>query len=153
MSPLDHPKWENLTTIDINPDHHPDIKWDLNNVPWPLASNTFDECHAYQVLEHLGRQGDAAGFFGLFDEIWRVLKPRGILMAHVPMWDNLWAWGDPGHTRIINRGTLQFLDKDTYVDVGLTAQSDYRGIYQGNFRCTFYKEHEGVAAFCLEARK
>lgn len=54
--------WEDLTTLDIDPDAKPDVLWDLNTRPLPFFNNTFDEIHAYEVLEHVGQQGIGAGF-------------------------------------------------------------------------------------------
>src|SRR5688572_24065546 len=106
--------WRGLTTLDMNPDHKPDVVWDLESVPWPLEDNTFEEVHAYEVLEHLGQQGDWRSFFAHFGETYRVLKPGGILFATVPMWNSAWAWADPSHTRIITLGTLMFLSQAEY---------------------------------------
>src|SRR3546814_6014455 len=74
----------------------------------------FDEVHAYEVLEHLGSQGDFRSFFAHFGEIYRALKDGGILFATVPAWDSVWAWADPSHRRVIAPETLVFLDQTQY---------------------------------------
>ena len=76
--------WSKLTTLDIVEAHKPDVIHDLERVPWPFDDDSFDEVHAYEVLEHLGQQGDWRSFFDLFAEIWRVLKPDGFLAATCP---------------------------------------------------------------------
>lgn len=135
-------KWVNLTTLDIDPECKPDIVFDLSTLaddwlPDPnfaegdryLAPNSFNEIHAYEVLEHCGAQGDYTLFFAQFREFWRVLKPDGYFCATVPDWKSIWAWGDPGHTRVINLGTLVFLSKSQYErQLGKTAMSDYRSL-------------------------
>ena len=50
--------FDNPTTLDINPDHNPDLVFDLMQITLPFEDNTFDEIHAYEVLEHTGAQGD-----------------------------------------------------------------------------------------------
>ena len=50
-------EWTKLTTLDFNEDHHPDVVHDLNDLPLPFSDNSFDEIHAYEVMEHLGEQG------------------------------------------------------------------------------------------------
>ena len=101
--------WEELVTLDINPAHDPDVLHDLTVLPLPFRDDEFDEIHAYEILEHTGQQGDYRFFFAQFQEFWRILKPDGLFIATVPHWQGLWAWGDPGHTRVINEGTLVFL--------------------------------------------
>ena len=66
--------WSNLITLDYNKDHNPDICWDLLSLPLPFKDQEFDEIHAYEVLEHLGQQGDYKLFFAQFSEFWR-LRP------------------------------------------------------------------------------
>lgn len=153
---LDNPPFQNLTTLDLNGDHNPDIVWDLNDRPLPFDDNTFDEIHAYEVLEHIGRQGDFKAFFEEFEEYWRILKPKGFLYATCPCWNSMWAWGDPSHTRVISPGTLVFLSQKEYdSQIGKTAMSDFRYIYKGDFQ-TIYKndcERSGTFIFILEAIK
>jgi len=146
--------FRNLTTLDLEASHKPDVVHDLNVTPWPFEDSSFDEVHAYEILEHLGRQGDAHSFFAHFSEIWRVLKPGGRLFASCPMWDSPWAWGDPGHTRIITKYTLVFLTQEHYKrEVGVTASSDYRGVYTADFDIVATQESRDVFAFVLEAKK
>lgn len=143
--------FKNLTTLDIEPSHNTDIVWDLNVTPWPIPDNEYDEVHAYEVLEHLGKQGDAKAFFDHFSEIWRILKPGGQLFASCPLWDSPWAWGDPSHTRIITKHSLVFLCQEEYEkQVGKTAMSDFRSIYKRNFKILATQEANDVLAFVLE---
>lgn len=120
-------------TVDINPAFNPTIVHDLNHFPWPFEDNTFDVIHAYHVLEHLGRQGDHKHFFDTFYEIWRILKPDGTLRAIVPRFNSVWTWGDPGHTRVINQGSLTFISKKE-IDRNrkkMTAMTEYD--FRGDF--------------------
>ncbi len=61
-------EWSNLVTVDHDPDCGADVVHDLDETPWPFADDSFDECHGYEVLEHLGRQGDHRSFFRHFHE-------------------------------------------------------------------------------------
>jgi len=127
--------FENPTTVDINPSHYPDVVWDLNNLPWPFEDNSFDEIHAYNVLEHLGQQGDYKSFFAHFDEMHRILKPGGYIAGISVDFDTVHLWADPGHTRAITRLMLQnFLSREQYeLQAGKTAMTDYRFCYKGDF--------------------
>lgn len=140
------PEFKEVVTVDINPHINADVVHDLNVLPWPFENEQFDEVHAYEVLEHLGQQGDVESFFAHFDEIWRILKPNGVLCASTPQWDGLWAWGDPGHTRIINEGTLVFLDRDRY---GKPPMTDYRHIYKGHFKTEMVQKQDASMFFVL----
>ena len=53
----------NPTKVDIDPDCNPDIVLDLNTNSLPFPDSSFDEVHMYEVLEHLGTQGDYKHFF------------------------------------------------------------------------------------------
>lgn len=143
-----------IVTLDINPDHKPNVVWDLNIRPLPFDDNSFDEICAFEVLEHLGKQGDYKGFFEEFSEYWRILKPDGILSGTVPHWDTKWAWGDPSHTRVLPLEAFVFLSQEEYAaQVGVTAMSDFRNIYKANFALengVYFGEN---AYFALRAKK
>lgn len=145
--------WSALTTLDINPDHQPDVVWDLENVPLPFADDSFDECHAYEVLEHVGRQGDWRFFFAQFAEFWRILRPGGVLLGTCPDPESRWAWGDPGHTRVITAESFIFLNQAAYAQVGVTAMTDYRFVWRGDFELVHFERQGDVNAFVLRAVK
>jgi SAM-dependent methyltransferase len=109
-------EFQNLTRLDIDPDCKPDVLHDLNVLPLPFE------------------QGDWRFFFAQFSEFWRILKPGGYFVGACPKWDSPWAWGDPGHSRVICPHTLIFLNQDGYAQVGQTPMTDYRHVYKGNFR-------------------
>lgn len=146
-------EWTKLVTADIDVACNPDVVLDLNVLPYPWSDNTFDEVHAYEVLEHCGAQGDWRYFFAQFDEFWRILKPGGFLVASVPMWDSPWAWGDPGHRRVISKESLIFLNRSEYEQVGKTPMTDYRNAYKGNFEVMGVSEEEHTFGFVLKALK
>lgn len=147
-------EWKELITLDHNPEVEPNIIHDLTEIPYPFPDNTFDEIHAYEVLEHIGLQGDYKTFFAQFGELWRILKPNGLLCATCPMWDNIWAWGDPSHTRIINQGTIVFLSQKQYQEQqGKTAMTDFRNIWKKDFDIHMIREEKGSFAFVLKAIK
>lgn len=145
--------WSNLTTLDIDPGVKPDVVHDLNNVTLPFPGNSFDEIHAYEVLEHCGRQGDWQFFIEQFNEFYRILKPGGYFVATCPMWDSPWAWGDPGHTRVITKNSLIFLNREEYNQIGKTAMTDYRPWLLCDFETLAVQETEHQLAFVLKARK
>ena len=81
-----------------------DVTHDLNIMPWPWPDSSLDEIHAMDVLEHL------EDFMLAMAEIWRVLKPRGILLLSVPYMNSVSAVGDPTHRRSFHETTFYFFD-------------------------------------------
>ena len=71
--------------------------------------------------------------------------------ASVPCWDSPWAWGDPGHTRIITQGSLIFLDQDNYGRPD-NPMTDYRGVYKANFEVEAVQEKNERFYFVLRAK-
>lgn len=126
------------------------------NQIWTLQNDYWDEIHAYQVLEHLGTQGDAYALLSQFAEIWRLLKPNGYLVASVPSRFDQGLWGDPSHRRAIYPMTLAFLDQGEYArqidQLGL-SMSDFRHIYKADFRHVQSTDNKIEFVFVLQAVK
>jgi hypothetical protein len=145
--------WEALTTLDRNPACGPDVVHDLNQLPLPFGARQFREVHAYHVLEHFGRQGDAGAFLAFFAEVWRILVAGGHFCALVPEVGSRWSWGDPGHTRLISEETLTFLSQSAYQQqAGRSPMTDYRDQYQADFRLTWTRHDGQHFWFVLQAR-
>jgi hypothetical protein len=152
LAPRDK-EWSGLVTLDINPAHKPDVVHDLEEMPLPFEENAFSEIHAYEVLEHTGRQGDWRFFFRQWSEFWRLLEPDGLFCGSVPLPTSKWAWGDPSHTRLITAEQFVFLDQTNYAQVGKTAMSDFRFVYQADFALEGTIERGESLYFVLRAVK
>lgn len=125
--------WTHLRTLDIDPATNPDYLHDLEQIPYPFGDNAFDEIHAYEVLEHVGKQGDWRFFFKQFDEFARILKPNGLLVTTSPA-SGPWVWGDPGHTRYMGPEVYLYLDRAVYEhQIGYSAMTDYRHCFTSNW--------------------
>lgn len=167
-----NPHWRGLVTLDGNESCLPDIVVNLNERHWGYAKwnrepnvgaryyfepNQFDEVHAYEILEHLGQQGDAESFFATFTQIWHVLKPNGHLYATVPSRYSPWLWGDPSHCRAILPESIVFLDQSEYIrqldGPNKTAMSDFRSIYQADFHPARLLDNRETFQFILRAVK
>lgn len=142
-----------LVTLDIDPLAKPDLLHDLDVLPYPFADNQFDEIHASEVLEHCGRQGDWRFFLNQFAEFWRILKPGGVFCASCPSITSRWAWGDPGHTRVIQPESLLFLSQKQYAQVGRSAMTDYRHAYSADFDLIIREDDGESFKFLLKAVK
>lgn len=148
--------WDGLVTLDLEARHCPDVVWDMNNLPLPFEDNAADEIHAYEVLEHQGRQGDWKFFFAQWADFWRILKHDGLFMGSVPLPDSPWAWGDPSHTRIVPKESFVFLNQPQYTaQVGITPMSDFRAYYKADFDVIHLQEDKeaGLLYFVLKAVK
>lgn len=154
VSPTKDLEWRQLVTLDNNPLHRPDVLWDLNQRPLPFEDEAFDEIHAYEVLEHLGKGiGDHESWFAEWTEWWRLLKPGGYLCGSSPALTSRWLWGDPSHRRVVSAETMTFLNQPAYTDqVGKTPMSDFRNIYQADFD-VYGHEREGSFFFMARAVK
>jgi len=148
--------WTKLVTLDIDPNCRPDIVGDASDprLAW-FEDNTFDEVHAYDVLEHFGRQGDWRYFFAHWSGIWRILKPDGLFFGISPDSSSRWAWGDPGHTRIISPECLVYLSQAEYAkQIGSTPMTDYRFVYKADFAVEMSRLMENSQhAYILKAIK
>jgi hypothetical protein len=143
-------EWSDLTTLDMYPESGADVIWDLEKLPLPFGDGTFDEIHAYDVLEHQGKQGDWRFFFDQFFDFWRMLKPGGHFCGISPHLSSNWAWGDPGHTRIISQESFTFLSQREYErGVGVTPMTDYRWYWKGDFILANSKVDEGKQFFYI----
>lgn len=86
--------------------------------PIPYPDQHFDSVSAYDVLEHvprilpaLDRHATRFPFIELMDEIWRVLKPGGLLYAQTPAYPNSAAFKDPTHVNIITESTHEYFTR------------------------------------------
>jgi SAM-dependent methyltransferase len=147
----DKSEWSHLITLDHEPRHKPNLVYDLENIPLPFDDNQFDEVHAYEVLEHVGKQGDWRFFFNQWSDFWRILKPGGYFIGSVPLPTSVWAWGDPSHTRVLPSACFIFLNQPAYGHVGKTAMSDFRSIYKADFNIDLLKEENEQLYFILKA--
>jgi SAM-dependent methyltransferase len=86
-------KIEGCINIDIVQTGIIDVVMDIEKEPLPYPDNSVDEIYCYETLEHLGN------LIFVMNEMWRVLKPSGILKGKVPgTWSG--AIADPTHKRI-----------------------------------------------------
>jgi SAM-dependent methyltransferase len=82
---------ENAVNLDISRGVGADVVHDLNNTPWPFAADSFDEVHAYDVLEHVHDVVRA------LEEIHRISRRGAVLHATVPHFSSANAFTDVTH--------------------------------------------------------
>ena len=88
------------------------IKADLVIEPIPFPDEHFDFVTAYDFLEHIPRLIYAPHrrlpFIELMNEIYRVLKPKGLFYSFTPVFPNAGAFWDPTHVNIMTEHTFAF---------------------------------------------
>ncbi len=86
--------------------------------PIPFDTDSFESVSAYDFLEHVPRvmltpdgQDTRFPFIELMNEIWRVLKPRGMLYASTPAYPHKAVFQDPTHVNIITVDTHEYFTR------------------------------------------
>jgi len=137
------PDWTgDLVTMDMDPNCDPTLIWDLETRPFPFPDGHFDEIAAYDVLEHIGRQGDWRGWFDEMAEYHRLLKPGGVFGIIVPVAQD--ALADPGHTRFFHKNHFGFLCQGFYaenLDLGAPV-TDYRWYWKLNYEIIYHEQND-----------
>ncbi len=84
----------------------------LSTSPIPFGDNSFDSVSAYDFFEHIPRVAiDYAHntsrfpFIELMNEVWRILKPDGVLYAVTPAFPHEAVFRDPTHVNFITKRT------------------------------------------------
>lgn len=100
-----------------------DIKWGADILSQPTRQNYlkiderghvlceddfFDTISAFDVIEHLSREGYPNIFITFMNEAHRILKPNGFLLCVTPAFPNATAFQDPTHVNIITDQTVHY---------------------------------------------
>ncbi len=92
--------------IDRNTDTAADIIWDLDQFPWPVESETFDEARLIHVIEHVG------DVIATMEELHRILKPGGQIILETPHYTDFSSWCDPTHRWHLNSFSFRYFGVD-----------------------------------------
>jgi len=95
--------------VDKYPEGNPDITCDLETAPWPWADSSVEAIMMNHSLEHMGQTADV--FFSIIKELYRVLKPGGMLEIRVPHPRHDAYLSDPTHVRPITTDMMRLFSK------------------------------------------
>jgi hypothetical protein len=85
--------------INVDRFGEPDLRHDLESVPWPWPDDSVDEIIMEHVLEHLGR--DATVYLDIWKEMYRVCRDGATIRVIVPHHRHEFFYNDPTHVRAV----------------------------------------------------
>jgi len=97
-------KREGAVGVDINTKTNPDIVHDLNKLPYPFQTSTFEEIYMDNVIEHL------EDVIKVVEELHRIGAPNGLVKIDVPYFRAHWAFIDPTHKHFFTTQSFSYFD-------------------------------------------
>lgn len=88
--PQSKPKVKNTVFVTLDMIKYPEVDkvWNLEKLPLPFKKNEFDEIWAYHVIEHVSKDK----FDKLMENLYRILKPEGLIKIKVPFFSSFMAF-------------------------------------------------------------
>jgi len=118
-------KLDGYINLDIDPSNCPDVERDIEK-GLPFDDNKFDYIYCSHVLEHI------KDLIFVMDEIYRTLKPNGIIHIKVPPYDFEGAFSDPTHVRFFTPRSFKYFTKERF---------DWVWGYPKDIKCIFEIVH------------
>jgi len=106
--------------VDIVPAEGVDIIADLNGT-FPFPDNSIDIIKAHNILEHL------SNIINSMNELWRILKPNGIIDISVPSTDGRGAFQDPTHVSFWNINSFMYYSNQYPAYLSLCKTYGFKG--------------------------
>jgi hypothetical protein len=85
--------------VNVDREGEPDVRHDLEVVPWPWPDDSASEVVLFHVLEHLGR--DASVYLAIMKELYRVCQDGARVWVVVPHHRHENFFNDPTHVRAV----------------------------------------------------
>ncbi len=95
--------------VNVDKFGNPDVRWDLEILPWPWLDDSVEEVVMNHVLEHLGATPDV--FIGIIRELYRVCRDGTKVQINVPHPRHDYFLDDPTHVRPITPKVLSLFSK------------------------------------------
>lgn len=103
--------------IDVSPRSAADVIWDLDDFPWPLASDAYDRIHMSHIIEHVRDISQT------MEEIYRVGRNGADVFVATPHFSSHNSYTDPTHVRHMAARSFRYF---TGEDFATFAGSDVR---------------------------
>lgn len=94
------------TGVDFNERTDADIIHNLNEFPYPMQNNSYDEIYMDNTLEHL------TNVMAVMEEVYRICKPGGMVKIMVPYFRSVYAFIDPTHLHFFTVNSFAYFDPD-----------------------------------------
>ena len=85
--------------VNVDRDGEPDLRHDLEVVPWPWPDDSVGEILLFHVLEHLGRNPSV--YLDIMKEMYRVCRDGAMIRISVPHHRHDHFFNDPTHVRAV----------------------------------------------------
>lgn len=96
-------KYEGATGLDISADTDADIVHNLDQFPYPIEDESFDQILMQDVIEHVAEP------MRVFEELHRIARPGATIQLRTPHYSSVLAYGDPTHRHYLSTIALKQL--------------------------------------------
>ena len=92
--------------VDFNARTKPDIVHNLDLFPYPFEESSIDKIYIDNTLEHLDSP------LNVMNELYRIIKPNGVVKVIVPYFRSVSAFTDPTHLHFFTVESFSYYDPD-----------------------------------------
>jgi SAM-dependent methyltransferase len=96
-------KWPGAVGLDISPDTDADVVHDLDEFPYPLEDDAFDQVLMQDVIEHVAEP------IRVIEELVRVCRDGARIHLRTPHFSSALAYGDPTHKHYLSADGVRSL--------------------------------------------
>jgi predicted SAM-dependent methyltransferase len=138
-------KIKGFINIDKEPNSDADFIINLEDFPWPIDNDSAEEIICQHYIEHIptetyirkliriiqvadnfdqlkfmvnkiNLEEPSDGLILFMEEVYRILKPGGIIKFTTPYYQGERAWSDPTHRRAITEKTFMYFNRQWRID-------------------------------------
>jgi SAM-dependent methyltransferase len=148
-------KWPGAVGLDISPDTDADVVHDLDEFPYPLEDDAFDQVLMQDVIEHVAQP------IRVIEELVRVCRSGARIHLRTPHFSSALAYGDPTHRHYLSADAVRSLAEPRFahytatrlqvVHVTLDLWFPFRALGIGRLANRFPVPYEAYLAFRFPA--